>query len=70
MKTGFENFSPKNCTVGQSGNIDILGGGIFILRPILFGIVLRVADYMVVLPNHKLQNATNKKSKSLLVKNL
>ena len=62
MKTGFENFSLKNCTVGQSRNIDILGGGIFILRPILFGIVLRVADYIVVPPNQKLQNAIDKKS--------
>ena len=26
MKTGFENFSLKNCKVGQSGNIDILEG--------------------------------------------
>ena len=62
MKTGFETFSPKNCTVGQSGNIHILGGGIYILRPILFGIVLRVAVYIAVPPNHTLQNATDKKS--------
>ena len=65
---GAQNLLPKNCTVGQLGNIDILGGGICILRAILFGIVLRVTDYIVVPPNHKLQNAPNKKSKSLIVK--
>ena len=36
-------------------------GSVCILWAILFGIVLRVADYKVVPPNHKLLNAINMK---------
>ena len=68
MKAVFENLLAKKLHSGPIREYRDFRGGIVIQRAILFGIVLRAADYIVVPPNHKLQNATNKKSSSLIVK--